>query len=346
MALNNTGILLAYAQTGTSSSCFQYRWELRVANKTAASTAYYIYTYLRWVSGNGGTPSHITKHNVDYCPVTNPHSQESEDCRKYHPNTYAEGAVTLARMRHRWHITYVIDGKTDTKYFRTEDTWLPDDNAKIGVYNTGHLHMFKNEWYQWGPPKTGVWKNDGSRHTVQVTMHMEEFGYPWDCPSKADTAAAKKVITMPQYAVKLNNTPEITLRGPWYSHAIGCSVVTASDNKAVDYKIQVSVNGGKSWIDCTAWTTLPPNKSLAYTPTDYFRYAPGTVLTYRAAARSSTGSIRVSQTYKSIVVGGGVKIKVDGVWKLGTVYIKVNGVWKRAEYVATKQNGAWKISVD
>lgn len=345
MALNSTGILLAYAQTNTSSDCFQYRWELRVANKTEAKTAYYIYTYLRWVSGSGGTPGHITNANVEYCPVTNPYSQASEDCRKYNPNTYAPGAVTLARMRHNWHIKYVIDGKTETKYFRTKDTWLPDDNAMPGVYNTGHLHMFKNEWYQWGPPKTGVWYNNGDTHTVQVTMHMEEFGYPWDCPSVSNVAAAKKVITMPQYAAKLNNTPEITLQGLWYNYTIGCSTVTASDNKAVAYKIQVSVNGGKSWIDCTDWTTLQPNRALTYTPTDYYSYPPGTVLTYRAAARSSTGSILVSKTYKSIVVGGGVKIKVDSVWKTGTVYIKINGVWKRAKYIATKHNGAWKISV-
>ena len=40
----------------------------------------------------------------------------------------------------------------------------------------------------------------------------------------------------------------------------------------------------------------------------------------------------------------GVKIKVNGVWKSGTVYIRVNGVWRKAHYVETKQNNSWKIS--
>lgn len=332
MAINNTGTLLAYAQTNTSSACFQYRWELRLDNTTQQSATYRIYTYLRWVSGSGGTPGLVKK---DSCTVRNPDTGASEDCigLGYTPNTFKAGITTLARMRHDWHITYVIDGKTETKYFRTEETWLPDDNAEVGTYNTGHLHMEKNVWYQWGPPKTGTWYNNGGKHTVQVTMHCEEFGYPWNCPSTDNVAAAKKTITMPQYAIT-PGIPIVSLTGTWYNHKVACTAVS----NAKDYKLQVSVNGA-AYTDVTSY-----GASREYTHANKFIYPPGTLLTYRAAVRSSTNNVKVSSNTVSIRVGGGVKIKVNGTWKPGIVYIKVNGVWKRADYIATKQNNAWKIS--
>lgn len=41
---------------------------------------------------------------------------------------------------------------------------------------------------------------------------------------------------------------------------------------------------------------------------------------------------------------GKVKIKVNGVWKIGQVFVNVNGSWKKAIKVATKVSGAWKTS--
>jgi hypothetical protein len=324
---------LAGKEMSTSSDYFKYKWEIYLASKTTKETVYYIYTFLKWVGGSGGTPSYVTKNT---CPVRNPNSGESENCINFNPTTYISGTETLARMRHDWHITYVLDGKSNTVYFDTFDTWLPDDNAKKGVVNTGHLHMKKNVWYQWGPPRTGKWANNGKTHTVKVTMHMDEFGYPWNCPSAdAPASTAQKTITMPQYAITPGKS-KVTVNGPWYNY----NVTWTTAQNAKEYLLRCRINGG-DWTNVhKAWQT----NTFKFTPSTCFRYVPGTTIEYCVLTRSSTGNIVASDFTPKFVVGGGVKIKVAGSWRSGTVYIKVNGKWVKANYVATKQSGAWKIS--
>jgi hypothetical protein len=336
LPLNKTYPLLnnsSYKEIASSlPKTFEFRWEFRVASKTTKTTTYYIYTYLRWIGGNPGTSWLIKKGS---CPVVNPNTGKSESCVNSNPTTYLSGVETLARMRHAWHIVYTIDGKKETKNFNTAATWLPDDNAKKGVVHTGHLHMKKNEWYQWGPPKTGTWANDGKKHTVRVTMHMDEFGYPWNCPKAGNEASAQLTITMPTYAITPGK-PTAVVSGSWYDHRVTWAAVT----NAKDYKIQRKVGTG-AWADIpnVGWST-----SRTYTPKDHFEFEPGTSISYRVKARSSTNTETTGAATPAFNIGGGVKIKVNGVWKSGTVYIKVNGVWRRADYIATKQNDSWKIS--
>lgn len=335
MALNNTYTLLAYKEIASSlPDMFEFRWEFRVASKTTKTTTYYIYTYLRWIGRTGGTKNLIA---TNRCPVVNPNTGKSENCVNKSPTTYLSGVETLARMRHAWHIVYTIDGKKETKNFNTASTWLPDDNAKNGVSHTGHLHMKKNEWYQWGPPKTGTWANDGKKHTVRVTMHMDEFGYPWNCPKAGNESSAQLTITMPTYAIAPGK-PKAIVIGSWYDHRVTWSAVT----NAKDYGVQrkVGANGTWEWVpELADWIT-----SRSYTPSNHFEFEPGTSISYRVVARSSTNTRTIGDATPAFNIGGGVKIKVNGVWKSGTVYIKVNGIWRRADYIATKQNDSWKIS--
>lgn len=320
MGLNTTYTLLAYKEIASSlSQTFMFRWELRLASKTTQTTKYYIYTYLKWIGGNPGTPSLIAEGR---CPAT------GSACVNNNPTTFLEDVETLARMQHNWHICYTIDGALETKYLV-----LPDNNAKAGVVQTGHLHMKKNEWYQWGPPKTGTWANDGKKHTVRVTMHMDEFGYPWNCPKAGSEASAQLTVTMPQYAITPGK-PKAVVSGAWYEHRVTWAAVT----NAKDYRVQRKVGNG-SWTNVTGWIT-----SRSYTPSNHFEFEPGTSISYRVVARSSTGTTATGAATPAFNIGGGVKIKVNGVWKSGTVYIKVNGVWRRADYIATKQNDSWKIS--
>ena len=329
MALNDTYHLLAYNVKATSSEFFEFRWELRLANTTKKETKYYIYTYLRWIKGTGGTSSYVKKGS---CPVKNPNTGASESCVNMNPTTYVSGVTTLARMRHDWTITYTIDkAKPITKTFDEYETWLPDDRAKKGTVNSGHLHMKKNEWYQWGPPKTGTWKNDGSSHTIKVSMHCKEFGYPWDCPKKG--VSSQKTITMPQYKITPSK-PKATIKGKWYNYTVAWAAVA----NASKYKLQRRINDG-SWKDVTSYDT-----KRTYAPSDYFAYVPGTKVYYRVIAKSSTGDTATGDASPAIRIAGGVKIKVNGVWKSGTVYIRVSGVWRKAHYVETKQNNSWKIS--
>ena len=341
MALNNTYTLLAYKEIASSlPNMFEFRWEFRVASKTTKTTTYYIYTYLRWIGGTGGTKNYIKKGS---CPVVNPNTGKSENCVNKSPTTYLSGVETLARMRHAWKICYTIDGVLSTAWYNTYSTSLPDDNAKLGVEHTGHLHMKKNEWYQWGPPKTGTWANDGKKHTVRVTMHdVEGFNYPKNCPAAGNEASAQLTITMPQYAITPAK-PIATVSGPWYNHSVSWGSVT----NAQDYGIQrrVNVNGKWSeweWVPEPEWADWVNKRT--YTPSNPFAYAPGTLVSYRVTARSSTNTRTTGDATPAFNIGGGVKIKVNGVWKSGTVYIKVNGVWRRADYIATKQNDSWKIS--
>lgn len=328
MALNNKYHLLAYKETATSSDYFKFRWELRLANTDEEETKYYIYTYLKWVSGSGGTPSHVKKGS---CPVKNPSTGASENCVNLNPTTYIAGVTTLARMRHDWTITYTVDKIKSTKTFDEYETRLPDDRAKEGTINSGHLHMKKDEWYQWGPPKTGTWKNDGSTHTIKVAMHCNEFGYPWDCPSSG--VSSQKTITMPQYRITPSK-PRATIKGKWYNYTVTWAAVA----NASKYKLQRRINDHE-WKDVTGYDT-----KRTYTPSDYFAYSPGSKVYYRVIARSSTGDTAIGDASSAIRIEGGVKIKVNGEWKSGIVYIRVNGVWRKAHYVATKQKDSWKIS--
>lgn len=337
MALNNTGYLLAYKEIATSSKYFQFRWELRVANKTTPNTTYYIYTYLRWIDGSGGTSSYVKKGS---CPVKNPNSGASESCVNKSPTTYLANVETLARMRHDWKICYTIDGVPSTAWYNTYATNLPDDNAKRGVVSTGHLHMVKNEWYQWGAPKTGTWANNGAKHTVRVTMHdIEGFNYPKSCPAAGSEASSELTITMPQYAITPAK-PVAVVSGPWYSHSVSWGVVA----NAQDYGIQrkVGADGNWEWVPEPEWSEWVTTRT--YTPSQPFAFEPGTSISYRVVARSSTNNRTIGDATPAFNIGGGVKIKVNGVWKSGTVYIKVNGVWRKADYIATKQNDSWKIS--
>lgn len=324
-------LIASSGELNTSSTCFKFMWRLYAKDTTVEQTDYYIYTYLKWVDGSGGTPSYVTKNK---CPVVNPYSGASEDCTGFDPKTYIKDKTTLARMQHDWRITYTIKTPAHPNGYtvRTDVMELPDDNAKVGVVNTGHLHMEKNKWYKWGPPLQRAWSNKGAKVTITVVMEdVEGFNYPARCPAK--NVSSTKTIQLPQYAVTPDKTTAV-INGAWYNY----NVTWKAAPNAKDYALQCSVNGG-DWKSVTKWTT-----TRSYTP-EWFRYAPGTKLKYRVVSRSSTGTTAVGSATDNITVGGGVKIKVHGTWLPGTVYIKgSDGAWHRAEYVATKQNDSWKIS--
>lgn len=61
--------------------------------------------------------------------------------------------------------------------------------------------------------------------------------------------------------------------------------------------------------------------------------------------RAMNGSLGSSWvTSNSLIVAGGMRVKVNGAWEQGIAYINVNGTWKKAQHVFVKVNGAWKES--
>lgn len=337
MPLNETYTCVASAEFKTSSKLFKYRWELRAVDKTAASSDYYIYTYLMWIDGSGGTPAYVKKGS---CPVINPNSHASESCVNKNPTTYLTDRETLARMQHRWTITYVIDGVSSTYTAN-----LPDDNAKPGVNHTGHLHMLKNEWYQWGPPKKINWKNDGSSHIIKVTMQdVQGFNYPKSCP---DSSSNPELVYTTQPHAIIPDKPKLEIKGTWYNYGLAWNMPTGATQTRLKRWVVGPSRSDTEWEEVVAYGT-----TTRYAP-DHFEFEPGTVVYYQVEAKSSTGHTSISANdsnkpadtdYQAPTVGGGVKIKVNGAWKSGTVYVKVNGEWVKADYVMIKQNNSWKVS--
>lgn len=326
----------------TQGNYFQYKWELRLASTTTQTTTGYVYTYLRWVSGNGGTNNKIA---TGKCIVKNPDGT-SEDCSKHSPNTLVSDVETLARVRHEWrkYYTITINGVTNsyTEEYLADSIQLPDDNAKVGTEKTGHLHMERNKWYEWGPTKViPNLSNNGATIVIKVTMGAVDM-VPRQCPVSTEANNAQASIKLPTHAVTPGK-PVVTVSGPWYNHSVSWGAVT----NAQDYGIQRRVNVDGTW---SAWEWVPEPEwadwvnMRTYTPSNPFAYAPGTLVSYRVTARSSTNTRTTGDATPAFSIGGGVKIKVNGVWKSGTVYIKVNGVWRKADYIATKQNDSWKIS--
>ena len=54
---------------------------------------------------------------------------------------------------------------------------------------------------------------------------------------------------------------------------------------------------------------------------------------------------RVTGCGYKLTIRGGVRIRVSGAWKTGTVWVKAGGVWKRAKNVWRNSGGSWKRSI-
>lgn len=91
-----------------------------------------------------------------------------------------------------------------------------------------------------------------------------------------------------------------------------------------------------------AWSALTTVTGTS--TTDSSRRLAGARFKYRVRAKNGTLASSWKES-NALTVRGGVKIRVGGVWKTGTVWIKVSGTWKRARNVWRNSNGSWKRSI-
>lgn len=114
----------------------------------------------------------------------------------------------------------------------------------------------------------------------------------------------------------------------------------AAYSGAMLYEIQRTLDG-TNWTQLTITANTTTTDSL--TAADIEQSTNRTVK-YRVRALRTYQSITGWTESNTLVISGGINIKVNNAWKNGIVWIKVNGSWVRAKSVWIKVNGTWKIS--
>ena len=109
---------------------------------------------------------------------------------------------------------------------------------------------------------------------------------------------------------------------------------------AMLYEIQRTLDG-TNWTQLTVTANTTATDSL--TAADIEQSTNRTVK-YRVRALRTYQSITGWTESNTLVISGGINIKVNNAWKNGIVWIKVNGSWVRAKSVWIKVNGTWKIA--
>ena len=102
--------------------------------------------------------------------------------------------------------------------------------------------------------------------------------------------------------------------------------------------------GSSSTPSVMSWTRIGGNISRGSSYTySLGRYFAGRVLQFRVDSMGYNGSGTTGYYYSlPIVLGGTIRFKVNGAWKIAVPKIKVNGTWKEPVMVWKKDNGVWK----
>ena len=129
------------------------------------------------------------------------------------------------------------------------------------------------------------------------------------------------------------NPSYVTLSEFGYGDTLSLTFGTVSG--ASGYRVYYSVNGGAYALKATVY-------SGSYTDSSH-NLKPGDTLSVIVSAYSSGGesSGRASST---VTVSGGMRLKVNSVWKRGVPYVKVGSTWKKAKAVYVNVGGSWRKS--
>lgn len=114
----------------------------------------------------------------------------------------------------------------------------------------------------------------------------------------------------------------------------------AASGAVTGYELQYS-RGNSGWKD---WKTITGTSTTdSFTATDININGAGCAVKYRVRAMNgSLGSDWAESN--TLIITGGMDLKVSNAWKLGSVWINVNGTWKRAKRVWIKVNNTWQYS--
>ena len=251
---------------------------------------------------------------------------------------YLKSTVGVTRKQHNWTIQYALDAtEIDARF----NGYLPDDTSAAGVNSAGKLYMEKNKWYQWGPARSVLVKNDGNKHSfgIYLLCHGTTPSY---CP-EAGRFFYGHTIQLAKYtgpAPAINNLKvsfDETTRLLSYSwDATACDYITIWNNlyDSLDETAKPVttgwVDGGKSKLnisDSPVTREIPDNiVKINYEVRTYFN---------NGLFHSTPGSLTVPE-------GNRVYFKNGGVWKKATPYIKTKDGWKKVTKVYVRTADGWK----
>ena len=112
------------------------------------------------------------------------------------------------------------------------------------------------------------------------------------------------------------------------------------------YEVQCAVKAANSsawgaWAALTTVTTTATSASC----TDNFHasLSAGAQIKYRVRARNGT-PVSAFVESNALTRLGGIRVNINGTWKIGTVWVNAAGVWKRAACVWRNNSGTWSRS--
>lgn len=106
------------------------------------------------------------------------------------------------------------------------------------------------------------------------------------------------------------------------------------------YEIQYMTNNSQ-WVNLKTESNTSTTDS--FTDTNISVTGAGNPLQYRV--RAMNGDLSSDWCESNILYfSGGMEIKVNNEWKMGSVWININGVWKRAKRIYIKKNEQWNKS--
>lgn len=176
--------------------------------------------------------------------------------------------------------------------------------------------------------------SDGSK-TVTITA---EVGGNVMYGNGSQTAALDKINRTP------GNVASFTITaGDGDYVALGETITlkwSAASGTVTRYELQYS-RGNSGWKE---WKSVGGTSTTdSFTSTDINTNGAGKAVKYRVRAVNGSYPSAWKES-NTLYISGGVDIKVNGSWKVGSVWIKVNGSWKRAKRVYTKASGKWMQS--
>ena len=188
--------------------------------------------------------------------------------------------------------------------------------------------------------------SDGSKTvTVWAKISHSQFSSDWNSFDVTLTKIARTPATPSTFNITAGDGNFVALGDTVTLNWSGVSLATS-------YELQYS-RGNSGWKAFKTVTAKSGKEIAAYgnnysttdsfTATDINVNGAGKAVKYRV--RALNGSLASGwKESNTLTMLGGMDLKVNNAWTVGSVWIKVNGEWKRAKRVWIKVNNAWQYS--